>query len=112
MPERDITDLIERLEAFEDRLGVSLEGLFAKTSDRGYDRTHIHVNGELHLREGAELKENLEVVAIAYDSSGRVLDVEDIGFWADSFFGFEAFSLFMDVDDTQLTKIRVYPKVR
>lgn len=112
MAERDVTDLIERLEAFEDRLGVSLEGLFAKMSDRGYDRTYIDVNGELHLREGTELMQNLEVVAIAYDLSGRVLDVEDTGFWSDSFFGFEAFSLFMDVGDTQVAKIRVYPKVR
>lgn len=110
MAERDVTDLIERLEAFEDRLGVSLEGLFAKMSDR-YDMTRIHVNGELHLREGTELKQLLEVVATVYDSSGRVLDVNEAILHPNSFYGFEAFSLSIYVGDNQPAKIRVYPKV-
>lgn len=106
MSNKDITDLIERLEAFEDRLGVSLEGLFADLTERGY----IHINGELHLREGTELNQDIEVVATVYDSSGRVLDVQDAGFYADSFFGFEAFSLFMEVGNRRPARIRVYPK--
>ncbi len=111
MAERDVTDLIERLEAFEDRLGVSLEGLFAKLSDRGYGRIYIKVNGELHLREGAELKQHLRVVATIHDLSGRVLDVADTILDHDSFYGFEAFSLSIEVGDNQPAKIRVYPKV-
>ena len=108
MAERDITDLIERLEAFEDRLGVNLEGLFAEVSEDGY----VHVNGELHLRDGTELNQDLEIVATIYDSSGRVLNVADTGFYTDSFFGFEAFSLFMNIGNKHPAKIRVYPKVR
>lgn len=108
MLEKDVTDLIERLESFEDRLGVTLEGLFAEIVHGG----HLRVNGELHLREGTELSQNIEVVATVYDSSGRVLAVGDNRFRTDAFFGFEAFSLFMQVSDKQLAKIRVYPKVR
>lgn len=73
--------------------------------------TRIHVNGELHLREGAELKQHLRVVATIHDLSGRVLDVDDTILDHDSFYGFEAFSLSIDVGDNQPAKIRVYPKV-
>jgi hypothetical protein len=108
LAEKDVTDLIERLEAFEDRLGVNLEGLFAEVSQDGY----ANVNGELHLREGTELERDIEVVATIYDSSGRVLAVDDARFDSDSFFGFEAFSLFMEVGNKKPAKIRVYPKAR
>jgi len=111
LAEEDVTDLIERLEAFEERLGVSLEGLFAGILQR---REYIRVNGELHPREGTELKQNTEVVATVYDQSGRVLAVQSERFSTDSFFGFEAFSLFihMDVGSNRPARIRVYPKVR
>jgi len=108
LAEKDVKDLIERLEAFEERLGVSLEGLFAEISHREY----IRVNGELHLREGTELKQDIEVVATVYDQSGRVLAVGHVRFSTDSFFGFEPFSLFMEVGSNRPARIRVYPKVR
>lgn len=106
--DQDITNLIERLEAFEDRLGVSLEGLFAVVDTSGY----VRVNGELHLREGTELNQDIEVVATVYDSSGRVIAASDHTFREDSFFAFEVFTFFMDVSGHPPTKVRVYPKIR
>ena len=44
---KDITNLIERLEAFEDHLGVSLEGLFAQIQEP----RSLKVNGEVHLQK-------------------------------------------------------------
>jgi hypothetical protein len=108
MAEKDVTNLVERLEAFEDRLGVSLEGLFASLDENGY----LTVNGELHLREGTELDEDIEVVATAYDSSGRVLDTSEDSMFSDSFFAFEAFSLVARLNQHRPAKVRVYPKSR
>ncbi len=108
MAKKDVTDLIERLEAFEDRSNVTLEGLFAQVDKNGY----VRVNGELHPRDGTELDQDIEVVATVYDSSGRVLAVANHRFHRDEFFGFEAFGLFLASSNNRPAKIRVYPKTR
>lgn len=104
---RDVTDLIERLEAFEDRLDVSLEGLFAKLYK---DIDRINLNGEIHPRIGAKLHKDVKLVATVYDSDGRVIETSSTYFFADSYFGFEVFSLPLDIGDIQPVKIRVYPQ--
>ena len=107
--ERDITNLIERLEAFEDRCGVSLEGLFAHFDG---DVEWIDLNGEMHPREGTELNGDVELVATAYDSTGRVIKTSSRYFDSESFFGFEVFSFSLNVDGIQPAKVRLYPKSR
>ena len=62
----DVTHLIERLEAFEERVGVRLEALFAHIDEYG----DLTVRGEVHPREGATIKENIIVEMGAYDSLG------------------------------------------
>lgn len=103
----DLTDLIERVEAFEERLGVRLEGLFAKVTRD--DR--FVINGELHARNGKKLARELKVVGTAYDSRGRVIDVNDRSFFADEFFGFEAFTMTLSYEDIPPARIRVYPAI-
>lgn len=103
---KDLTDLIERVEAFEERLGVRLEGLFAKMEDDG----ELRINGELHARNGTGLEDDIEVTVTAYDSTGRVISVADLFFNSDSFFGFEAFTSYLDFDDIEPAKLRVYPR--
>ncbi len=106
--ERDVSDLLERFEAAEERLGVRLEGLFAKM-DRA--NRHVHLNGELHASdEGGELGRDLEIVATVHDSSGRVVRKQSTTCRSESFFGFEAFSLSMEAGEDVPAKIRVYPK--
>ena len=109
MASKDISTLIERLEAFEDRLGVRLEGLFAQVQ---IPPGSLIVNGELHLQESAELDEDIEVVVTIYDSSGRVIAVRNHRIRSESFFGFEAFSVVFFPFHGQPTRIRVYPKAR
>lgn len=67
---KDISHLIERLEAFEDRLGVSFEGLYASVLTQ---IDFLKVNGELHPREGTGLNDDIEVVVSLYDTVGRLL---------------------------------------
>lgn len=107
---KDVSHLIERLEAFEDRLDVSLQGLFASL-DTEYGG--IDVNGELHPREGTELNQDVEIVATLYDSAGRVTGVTSRYMDSDNFFGFEAFSVrFSETNEPPVAKIRIYPKAR
>jgi hypothetical protein len=108
----DITHLIERLEAFEDRSGVSLEGLYADINSDTYRGNFysLDINGELHPREGTELDQDIELVATAYDTSGRVIGVGKDYFKSESFFGFEAFSLSILINGIPAAKVRVYPK--
>jgi hypothetical protein len=104
----DVSYLLERVEAFEDRLDVRLEGLFVKMDGDG----DIRVYGELHSRNGAALDQDVEVVVTVYDSSGRVVEVDETLFDSDSFFGFEAFSALLLLEGIRPAKIRVYPKAR
>ena len=102
----DVTHLIERLEAFEDRMGVRLEALFADFSDGT-----LTVNGEVHPRDGATLKQSIEVHVDAYDSSGRLIAINQTYLHADDFFGFEAFQIRVYLPNIELSQFRVYPKV-
>ncbi len=107
---KDVSHLVERLEAFEDRLGVSLQGLFASLdTEYGF----MSVNGELHARDSTELGQDIDIVVTLYDSAGRVVGVTSQYMDSDSFFGFEAFSArFSEANDPPVAKIRVYPKTR
>ncbi len=108
MANKDVSHLIERLEAFEDRLGVRLEGLYAAQNT---EYGHLKVNGELHPREGNELDDDIEIVLTVYDAAGRVVGVTTEYVDSDRFFGFEAFSASVrDIDAP--VKVRVYPKAR
>lgn len=104
---KDVTDVIERLGAFEDRVSVSLEGLYASIDKYGW----LTLNGEAHTQAGTELAQDIEVIGTVHDRDGRVLCMRGEPVWADEFFGFHAFSLNLgDVSDIELNKIRVYPK--
>lgn len=103
--ESDLTSRIERLEAFEERCGVRLDALFAKGD--GYS---LKVNGELHPQDGPKLKQNVMVVVDVYDAARRLVENGGECFFAESFFGFETFSLLLVPKISDISKIRVYPK--
>ncbi len=108
MANKDVSHLIERLEAFEDRVGVSLEGLYASLDT---EDDWLTVNGEIHPRGGTELDSDIDMIVTLYDAAGRVLRTENRHVYSNEFFGFEAFSqLFHEASDPPVAKIRVYPK--
>jgi len=104
----DCTHLIERLEAFEERMGVRLEALFASRSESSY----LTVRGELHPKEGTTIQQDIELVADVYDSSGRLVAHNNEQFDAEIFFGFQTFEMLisLDVPDLAISKVRLYPK--
>lgn len=108
---KDITDLIERMEPFEQRLGVTIQGLYASLSDPDSDGDYtVGINGELHTTNGLELDESLQLVAAVYDSQGRVIHTDESYFSSDSFHMFETFSSSFYVKGIRPAKIRLYPK--
>ena len=111
MADIDVTSRIERLEVFEERLGVTLENLSAFVQDSGADSsTPLVVCGELQPLNGTKLQGNVELVVAAYDSSGRVIGTSSCIYFADEFFGLETFDLIVVLPMNQVSKVRVYPK--
>jgi hypothetical protein len=103
--QKDISDRLERLPAFEERAGVHLEALFAEIENE-----FLSVNGELHPREGNQLSADIELVVTAHDAQGRVLKMETASFDRESFFQFEPFSVVLEGLPSPPARIRIYPK--
>ncbi len=109
----DCTHLIERLEAFEERMGVRLEALFADW-DKNYTppTSYVKLRGELYPREGNIIEQRISVVVDVYDAAGRLVGHSDNSFDPEKFFGFETFESYnrFEVPKLKISKIRVYPK--
>lgn len=97
----------ERLEAFEERLGVRIEGLFASIRSNGY----VMVGGEIHSIDGTKLEQNIKLMISAHDSSGRIVGVDETLISAEFFFGFEIFSGRFFVQSESVSKVRIYPRL-
>lgn len=109
MAKVDLTSKIERVEAFEERVGVRFQGMsaFLETDD---DYILLQVHGEIHASSGAELMDDVTVVIAVYDQSDRVVGTCTSYYYSESFFGFEAFSESLSLSVKNISKIRVYPK--
>lgn len=106
--ETDLTNQIERLELFEERCGVRIDGLNAYVRRGG---ATIAIMGEIHARDGAALDHDIVLVAAVYDSLSRVIAREEKSIQAYKFFGFDTFRIIIDFPTQQLTKIRLYPQL-
>lgn len=106
----DLTNKIEFLPVFEEQIGVRFEAIYAYDDGCG----HIYVNGELHPSRGVHLSQSVEVVLCAYDSKGRLIQKSTEWCTAESFFGFEAFSLIILTHSRDgldpIAKLRLFPK--
>ena len=107
---------VERMELFEENLGVNIQNSSAFVNE---DRT-LEINGEVHLCEGTELKQDIQLVISVHDSQGRVINsIRTRHIEANSFFGLELFSGRMGYASGYyttvlpcteiLTKVRIYP---
>ncbi len=106
----DLTDKMELLDLFEERVGVRFEGvsIFRAIYD---DSSYVTVQGELHPRDGTELEVDVEVVAAAYDTKGRIVGTSANTFYTESFFGLEIFEITIAVPpSSDIVRVRLYPK--
>jgi hypothetical protein len=113
---KEVTNLIERMEVFEERLFVRLESISAWIENGGHREYQVRVSGELHSRNGTDIKQITRVIVDVYDASGRILGTNNwIADFLESidpnkFFGFHTFSVEAEIPVTHIAKIRVYPK--
>lgn len=107
----DLTGQIERLEAFEERLGVTLEALSAFVEHHQYDAgASLKVCGELHARNGPNLEQSIILQIAAYDRSGRVVGTSNYTqFEAGRFFGLEVFDAEIELPMAEISRVRIYP---
>lgn len=110
MKKRDITDLVERMLRFEERLGVKLEGISAFITKEEDSVFNVRVRGEIHAVAGDEISEDIDLVLSIHDSDGRVIDTTSDCYYAEKFFGFETFDLYCDIDTHRIAKLRLFPK--
>ena len=107
---KDLTHLVERLEMFEERLGVTLESLFASMDRYGM----IRIAGELHPRTGPTLNQNIAIRASCHDASGRVVGTNRYGiFYKDKLFGLQVFEFVINspsLANVKVAKIRIFPE--
>lgn len=111
MGKKDITDLVQRLDAFEERLGVRIEALSAFVDTEEYEgEVCVDVRGELHAISGTTLQDDLELAVSVYDAGGRVVQTSTDYVEQDSFFGFHTFDMSCYVKTGLVHKIRIVPK--
>jgi hypothetical protein len=106
----DITHLIERLDALEDRENVRFEALYARFYTGSDGCPWLRVCGEIHARDGLNVAHQLKVAVTVYDPKGRILNTGMS--WVagpDKFYGFEAFVIGLNTIGP-IAKIRLYPQ--
>jgi len=110
--EKILLKKIERLEAFEERLGVTFENISLKLDDN-YIWAKLFC--ELHSSNGTKLNESIEIECVLYSSDGTILEKNSEYVNEEDFFGFELieFSFFGNIEmANNVSKIRIYPKKR
>ncbi len=112
MKRKDITELIQRMEAFEARLNVAFEALSAfETKDQYEDDHSVVVRGELHATSGSTINQDIELQLSVFDSNGRVIETASDYIDSEKFFGFHAFDINCTVPPKTVTKLRLVPKL-
>ena len=112
MAEIDLSDKIERMAALEERIGITLSGLYAfiendEIEDDDENRS-IKIYGDLKTRNEQTLPHNVRLIATVYDSSDRIIGAKDYDFLEEDFFCIETFGMTIDILKGSISKIRIY----
>jgi hypothetical protein len=118
----DLTALLERVEALEEKLCLSLQGLFAC---KRYSYTtwqndgkvlsdwlpYLQVNGEA-ISRGERGKNGFCVVVAVYDREGRVVGTGAEWIYEAHFNGFTVFSvdISLQCNPSEIARLRIYPQ--
>lgn len=99
---------VERLELFEEKLGVRLDNISVKT-DEYYK---ITVLGEIFSSSGESLNQNIYLNANLYNSDGDLIGTESEYIDVEDFMGYDTFKFYFYEDDIALktNKIRLFVK--
>lgn len=99
---------IERLETFEERLGISLQNI----SIRIDDTYSFKIYCEIHPINGTTIDEPFTIECVLYDNGGLIIDKGDSFVSSDDFFGFQLIEIIFigQSKAEQISKIRIYPQ--
>jgi hypothetical protein len=105
--EKSLLKRIERLDAFEEKLEVSLQNISTKIIN---DKNDFTLFCELHSSSGTNIKDSIYVECVLYDNDGLVLEKSSQSIDPDDFFGFEVIEFYKIGNAKDVNKIRIYPK--
>lgn len=106
----DLTGKIERLDALEENLQLSLSGLSAFLECARGEQTTLTVRGEVRTKNGFTIPGTIKVEIAAYDTAGRVVGTDTHYLFEDTFYAFETFEIRVEPSVQELARIRVYPR--
>lgn len=102
----ELTDRIERIDALEDRMGITFEALYAVYKKDDYS-SEVRINYDV-IAPAGRISNAIKVIASAYNRNGQLI-ATTYGFLdEDNFVGFESCSERLDCDEPP-SKIRLYP---
>ncbi len=106
--EKELLKHIERFEAFEERLEVSIQNIGIKIE---MDGDWLTVLLELHTSSGTTIKNYLTIECVLYNNVGLIIDKTHKHLTPDKFFGFQVIEMFFQKTKIaeQVSKIRLYP---
>lgn len=107
----EVTQLVERLELLEDKLGISISGLYASIEQRSWANPPdflLQLNFDIVTGSGAELEDSFYLRAAAYNETGQAIGKDETFIYHKEFLGFDSRSIEMVVNQKP-AKIRLFP---
>jgi len=106
--ERNLIKRIERLEAFEEKLDVSIDKISLKIEND----LSFKILAELHPNNGTTIYEDIRIRCVLYSNDNSILGETSAYIRKDDFFGFEVitFNFYDDGIAELVNEIRIFPK--
>lgn len=106
--EKKLLTRIERLESFEERLGVSIQNL---SISYNYDYGNSFILFELHSNTDFTIKEIINVFCVFYDENGAIIFTSTNSVYPRDFYGFTILTFRIHNEFLyQIHKIKIYPQ--
>jgi len=99
---------IERLEVFEERIGLSIQNISIKIEN--YDKSFTLLCEVIPIN-GTTIKEPLRIECVLYNNAGLIIGKNERNFVPENFFGFKVIEMPLCKKEIaqQVNKIRLYP---
>lgn len=106
--EKKLHNCIERFEAFEERLNVSLENISINVYNE-YSN-YIEIFCEVHSTNGLTINESMQIEFILYNHESKIIKGAVSSIQSSQFYGFEIVNQQISLDNIDdIAKIRIYP---
>ena len=100
---------VDRVIHLEERVGISLEGVYAEFELVGDDSKYVNVLGEIVSRDGSDLEDDIYITMTAYNAENKVIARGQEVIYAGGFLGLASFKMAERVIEMP-TRIRIYPE--